>query len=191
MEGVKIVVLCVLAAVLYGIVHDQITARVCVEYFTRAHPRILETESPTALGLLWGVIATWWVGLGLGVPLAAIARIGTSRRLGARDVVVPVAGVLVGMAILATLAGVAAGRVAGRNPGLISFPEYELPPGREPAFAAVAAAHLASYAGGFLGGLLVWGWALSRRLEARRSTRGRGEPDGTGADVAVARVPES
>jgi len=33
-RSVGIVLLCVAAAVVYGIVHDQITARVCVEYFT-------------------------------------------------------------------------------------------------------------------------------------------------------------
>ena len=71
MESVKIVVLCVLAACTYGIVHDQVTARVCVEYFTVAHPPILNaTEDPTLLALGWGVIATWWVGL----PMEPAAR---------------------------------------------------------------------------------------------------------------------
>ena len=70
MTALRIIGLCVLAAVLYGVAHDQVTARVCVEYFTIGHPRILATESPTVLGLAWGVIATWWVGLVLGAPLA-------------------------------------------------------------------------------------------------------------------------
>jgi hypothetical protein len=82
-------------------------------------------------------------------------------------VVVPIAGVLLGMATVATVAGIAGYRVAQRYPGLITFPGLDLPPGREPPFVAVAAAHAASYASGFLGGLLVWGWALSRRLTAR------------------------
>jgi hypothetical protein len=33
MESLKIVLLCVGAAVTYGVLHDQVTARVCVEYF--------------------------------------------------------------------------------------------------------------------------------------------------------------
>jgi len=33
MEALKIAVICVTAAVLYGIIHDQFTARICVEYF--------------------------------------------------------------------------------------------------------------------------------------------------------------
>src|SRR3954451_19765307 len=63
MQALAIVLLSILAAVLYGIVHDQVTARICVEYFTIGHPPVFDTESPTLLGLGWGVIATWWVGL--------------------------------------------------------------------------------------------------------------------------------
>ena len=66
MQFMAIVVLCIVSSVVYGIVHDQITARICVEYFTIGHPPVFETDDPTLLGLGWGVIATWWVGAGLG-----------------------------------------------------------------------------------------------------------------------------
>src|SRR5262249_32121548 len=39
-EYIKITALCVAATVLYGICHDQVTARVCVEYFTVGHPPV-------------------------------------------------------------------------------------------------------------------------------------------------------
>ena len=51
MPKVKITLLSIVAAVAYGIVHDQITARLCVEYFTVAHPPLIHTSSPTVLGL--------------------------------------------------------------------------------------------------------------------------------------------
>ncbi|MBV8223051.1 MAG: hypothetical protein JO293_06785, partial [Candidatus Eremiobacteraeota bacterium] len=76
MEGARIWVLCIAAAVLYGELHDQITARVCVEYFTIGHPPLFPTDDPTLLGLGWGVVATWWVGLVLGAGLAVAARAG-------------------------------------------------------------------------------------------------------------------
>ena len=63
MEALKIAVTCVIAAVLYGIVHDQFTARICIEYFTIFHPPIFHTQSPTLLGIGWGIVATWWVGV--------------------------------------------------------------------------------------------------------------------------------
>ena len=74
MAGLRIVLLAVAAAIAYGILHDQVTARVAIEYFTVAHPRIVESEDPTVLGLVWGVVATWWVGAILGTLLAVAAR---------------------------------------------------------------------------------------------------------------------
>jgi hypothetical protein len=71
MEYLKIVLLVVMAG--YGIVHDQITARICIEYFTVFHPPVFRTENPTLLGLGWGVIATWWLGAIMGVLLATAA----------------------------------------------------------------------------------------------------------------------
>src|SRR5207248_5569094 len=38
MEALKIAVTCVIAAVLDGILHDQITVRICIEYFIIFHP---------------------------------------------------------------------------------------------------------------------------------------------------------
>ncbi len=58
MEELKIIILCLGAAVGYGIAHDQVTARVCVEYFTVGHPPVFQTDSPMLLGLGWGVLAT-------------------------------------------------------------------------------------------------------------------------------------
>src|SRR5688500_10199748 len=76
MQSLAIIALCILFAAVYGILHDQFTARVCVEYFTIGHPPVFDTEDPTLLGLGWGVIATWWVGLIMGLPLAVAARLG-------------------------------------------------------------------------------------------------------------------
>ena len=61
MTFVKIVLSTLFSAISYGIIHDMITAHFCVEYFTIGHPKIIESESPVLLALLWGVIATWWV----------------------------------------------------------------------------------------------------------------------------------
>ena len=58
MEAFKIVAFCIAAAVVYGILHDQVTAHVCVEYFTIAHPPVFPTESPFWLAVGWGIIAT-------------------------------------------------------------------------------------------------------------------------------------
>jgi len=79
MEFAKIVLLSIAAAICYGILHDQVTARICVEYFTVFHPPVFPTDDPTLLALGWGVIATWWLGAFLGVVLAISARTGRRR----------------------------------------------------------------------------------------------------------------
>src|SRR5690349_23115652 len=114
MQAVTIVAVCIACAVAYGILHDQVTARVCVEYFTIGHPPVFATESPTLLGIGWGVIATWWVGLLLGIPLAIAARAGRRTKRGASSLIRPVVSLLTIMAVLALLAGLT-GYALGRS----------------------------------------------------------------------------
>src|SRR3954463_6284583 len=106
LASLKFLLYCVAVAVIYGILHDQVTARVCVEYFTIGHPPVFNTDSPTLLALGWGVIATWWVGVMLGVPLAIAARAGQAPKLTAAALVRPVGVVLFAMACCATMASV-------------------------------------------------------------------------------------
>ena len=80
------VLLCIAATVVYGIVHDQFTARICLEYFTVFHPPIFPTQSPNPLALGRGVLATGWIGAFLGRLLALAARIGLKPKLTARDI---------------------------------------------------------------------------------------------------------
>src|SRR5436190_15791404 len=91
MQAAAIVGLCVLSAVVYGVLHDQVTARICVEFFTVGHPRVFDTDSPTLLGLGWGVLSTWWVGLILGGGLALAARAGERPKRDAWSLARPVA----------------------------------------------------------------------------------------------------
>src|SRR4051794_29303837 len=105
MQGPAIVVLCIVSAVAYGVVHDQITARICIEYFTVFHPPVFATDSPTLQGLGWGVIATWWVGLLLGLPLVLAARFGGRPVRSVRTLVRPIATLLATMGAGACAAG--------------------------------------------------------------------------------------
>ena len=84
-EAAKILLFCVAAAILYGIVQDLVTTRVCVEYFTIGHPLVFGTEDPTLL-LGWGVGASWWVGLLLGLPLIVTARVPSAAPSGANGI---------------------------------------------------------------------------------------------------------
>lgn len=168
MPSLKIVALCIASAIVYGLVHDQITARVCIEYFTIGHPPVFSTESPTLLALGWGIIATWWCGLILGVPLALIARLGSWPKLSAADFRKPIAIQLVCMGVVAVIAG-CSGYVAARA-GWVELMEplaSEIPRQVHVRFLAALWTHLASYGTGFLGGLFIWGWAWRERTRRR------------------------
>jgi hypothetical protein len=156
MRALAIIALCIGSAVVYGILHDQITARVCVEYFTIGHPPVFPTDSPTWLGLGWGIIATWWVGLLLGVPLAIAARVGRRPKRSVRSLVRPIFRLLSCMAVAAFVAGLT-GFFLGRT-GVFTLIEpmaSRVPPERHVWFLADLWAHDASYLVGFAGGIVV------------------------------------
>lgn len=175
MKAIAIVALCIVSAVVYGIVHDQVTARVCVEYFTVGHPPVFDTTSPTLLGLGWGVIATWWAGLILGVPLAVAARTGSRPARNVRSLVRPIISLLAVMGLTAMLAGLV-GYLLGRS-GVVFLVEplaSKVPADRHTRFLADLWAHSASYLVGFVGGLVV----IIRIWRSRREpTRPGGRPD--------------
>jgi len=170
MEFLAIVFLCVVAAVAYGILHDQVTARVCVEYFTIGHAPIFGTDDPTLLGLGWGILATWWVGVMLGIPLAMVARFGKRPKVAASELIRPLLALMIFSAACAFAAGVAGMLLASY--GFVRLLEpmaSEVPPGKHIAFLTDLWAHNASYIIGFVGGGMVIFRAWTKRVEASHS----------------------
>jgi hypothetical protein len=159
MEFLKIWLLSILAAVTYGILHDQVTGHLCVEYFSIAHPMILPLSSPTLLALEWGVLATWWVGAFLGILLALAARSGPRAKLSTRDIIRPLVTLLFCMAIGALVAGTAGYFLA--RAGLLSLHGWlatAIPAAQHSRFIADWWAHSASYSIGFVGGVALCAW---------------------------------
>lgn len=156
MNTLKIIFLCIFAAVGYGIIHDQITARICVEYFTIGHPPVFGTDDPTLLGIGWGIIATWWVGLLLGIGLVIAANAGARPSRSPRTLVRPVLQLLAVCAVGAVIAGLA-GWFAGKNGLILLFGPLanKIPREKQIAFQICGFAHSASYALGLLGGIIV------------------------------------
>ena len=168
MEFAKIVLLSIAAAICYGILHDQVTARICVEYFTVFHPPVFPTDDPTLLALGWGVIATWWLGAFLGVVLAISARTGHRRKVAARELVRPIQRLLAVMALSALLCGMT-GYVLTRR-GMISPPVWVqgvLPQRSYSAFMADWCAHNASYAAATVGGIVLCVMTYRKRVGAQ------------------------
>jgi len=166
-QSTAIIVLAIAGAVIYGILHDEITARICIEYFTIGHPPVFATDDPTLLGLGWGVIATWWVGLILGVLLAGSAQFGSWPRVAVGQFYRPLFVTLLCVGVVATLAGVVGHVAATRGWVYLVGPIVErLPAHRHVAFLTDLWTHLASYTGGAIGGLALCIWVLVRRKRA-------------------------
>lgn len=170
MKSLSIIAMTILACVTYGIIHDQITARLCVEYFTVFHPPVFPTQDPTLLGIGWGIIATWWVGLLLGIPLAIAARAGSRPKRNAKDLLGPIAKLMLVSGCVAFAAGVVG--YLSATMGWVWMVEpwaSKIPPEKHIWFLVDLWAHNASYAVGFVGGIAlmrsVWrGRAIETRL---------------------------
>jgi len=142
MESLKIILLSIAAAIAYGILHDQVTARICVEYFTIGHAPIFGTENPTLLGIGWGILATWWVGLFLGVPLAVVARAGRRPKRDAAWLVRPIVALMAVSACGAVVAGFIGWVLASRDMVRLVGPMAgAVPAGRHVAFLIDGFAH--------------------------------------------------
>ncbi|MCL2117089.1 MAG: hypothetical protein FWH27_01555 [Planctomycetaceae bacterium] len=167
METIKIIGTTIIAACIYGMAHDMVTAHVCVEYFLPpAHPVIFPTTSPVALALIWGIIATWWVGLFLGLPLAFVCRIGRMPKLTAKDMICPILVMLVILYFASMLSGVLGYFSTHIGVGLLPPLSTAVAPERHALFLFDIWAHGAAYLLGVVGGivLMVWTWKKRRRL---------------------------
>lgn len=174
--AIQIVLLGVGAAVTYGILQDQVTAHVCVEYFTIGHIDFFNLGNPTLIAFEWGLIATWWAGLLLGVPIAFIARVGTRRpRLSARDLLRPTLLLQGCVGLVALVAGVTGYGAAKAGAVYLTQPlASAVPHAKQVAFLADLWAHDAAYATGALGGVALGLWTWRRRGAVQRTQRGRG-----------------
>lgn len=167
LPALQIVGLCILGSVLYGIAHDMVTAHVAVEYFTVWHPHIVDSESPVVMALVWGVLATWWMGAFFGGMLSIAARAGELPKLVWRDFVSPLSLTLVGAWLLAMLIGIGFYLYARYAPGA-SGDSHEY----ERRLVVVGTVHAASYALTALGGIVLTVWTVLRRRRLAQAAGG-------------------
>jgi hypothetical protein len=152
-EMPKVILLILCAAMFYGIIHDQITVRLCPEYFTLAHPPLFHSASPTLLALGWGSAAAVGIGAVFGVLLGLV-----SQSPGLPPIPIPricnlILRLLSIMAVAAALAGCVGFHLS--RLAIISCPSVWaefVPASRHNQFMAVWFAHCASYVVGLGGG---------------------------------------
>lgn len=136
----------ILAAVVYGVVHDQVTVRISPPYLMDWHPQIVPSREPTVVALAWGVVATWWFGLILGVVLAAAATLGKRPPAPWTWIVRAVRGIFVCAALAAIAAGLIVRGLRLELPDVL-FNQWYTTASRPTriAFSQAAAMHEASY----------------------------------------------
>ncbi len=171
MKSIAIILMCVVTCVVYGIIHDQITARICVEYFTIGHPPVFGTDDPTLLGLGWGLIATWWVGVLIGVPLATACRAGSWPKREPRTLWRPLIRLAIVSFIIAVVAGLVGWTAASKGGVfLVGTIADRVPSDRHVPYLVDLWAHSASYLVGFFGGMVLIVFVLlGRQREHLRS----------------------
>lgn len=170
-ESVKIFLFVVLAVVGYAVVHDQLTARICLEYFTIAHePTIVKSDSPTVVGLAWGIYSTWWVGVVFGVASATLAQIRFWPRVAFRELVGPVVYMVLTIAIASLVVGAVAYLLAEHGDLEIgSLMASVIEPEKHSGFVSNRWSHRAAHAVGLFGGSAICAgiWVVRKRRSER------------------------
>jgi hypothetical protein len=164
LQFLKIIVLGIVAAIVYGVVLDLVAVRISLEYFTLGHPPVFSIDSATLLALGWGVISTWWMGAMLGLLLALAARVGPRPRVRAGELWKPVL-LLLAITACASVAAGAMGFVLASN-GLLWLPAGMsdlLSADSQKAFMADWWADTASAATAAIGGVVLCVRTLGRR----------------------------
>lgn len=186
----KIIGACIIASIAYGIIHDQVTARICLEYFSKGFHRrmtdtwdnsplapfkklLAESKSPTMYAFVWGIVATWWVGAILGVPLALAARLGKWPKMELKEILKPIASVLAFMGVSSILTGFYA-YFKYRNAKSIPISPDNMQ-GVDPknylSFFVNSCSHEAAYASGIIGGLVCIGYVIYKRYQKAKEQK--------------------
>jgi hypothetical protein len=165
MKSISLIFASIFFAIAYGMIHDLITANICVAYFTIGHPKIIESESPIVLAFLWGTIATWWVGLIMGVILSLFNSIGKQVKLELKSIIKMILKLLLYMLVLALIAGIIGFTLTELNViHLVPRLAKLIDSNQHSRFLAVGWAHFSSYISGIIGT-----WIIAFEIKKRRS----------------------
>jgi hypothetical protein len=159
------------AMVGYGMLQDQLSARLCPEYFTVFHPPIPGVTDPTLLGVAWGFLGAWWGGVLLGYVAGLVATLGSRPQVAPRELVRPLVVLIVAVAVVVLLTGINVWRHSELfGVSLDPWVTKQVPPERHRQLLIVACYHFAAYASATIGGvvLCLWVWVV----RVRRTDKG-------------------
>ena len=179
-----VLIIASLLAGVYGVLHDQVTYTVSNEYYSKFKfiqfgltdwgmgenigtldsPEIA-LRSPRLGAAVVGFLATWWVGLIIGIVLGAIGLIHKDGKTLFRVSMIA-ALITIGIALIVGIAGLVYGKVVlANNPPNWILPENVID---RASFIAVGSMHNFSYLGGGIG--MIIGAIYSIRIWAKNKT---------------------
>lgn len=148
----------------YGILQDQVSARLCPEYFTVLHNPIPGLTDPTLLGIAWGFLGAAGGGVAMGYAAGLAATHGKAPPLTTRDLIRPMLLLMAAVGIVTTITGVSAHRHAEMfNIRLDPALDAVIPLDRQRAAFVVSCYHLAAYASAILGSVVMCVWIVVKR----------------------------
>lgn len=155
----------------FGVLMDQVSARLCPEYFTVLHNPIPGLTDPTLVGVVWGVLGAAGGGIALGYAAGLAATVGPRPALTARELIRPTLMTAGGVAGVVAVTGACVWRTAtGLGVQLDPFFGPAIPPERHVAALTVGSYHLAAYVAAVLGSVLLCVW-IGRERARRAATR--------------------
>lgn len=162
---------CIVAAIIYGIAHDMVTAHVCIEYFTVGHFDVFAPQQAPAwrYALYWGVAATWWVGAWLGLLLILFARVSKRvPRATARQIAPKLLAVLFVQWVAAMLVLWSAYENLGAGFRAHNAISSDVPVDAHRGFMADWITHLFSYGAALPSTIILGVWIISSRIRAQK-----------------------
>ncbi len=162
-----------IAIVGYAILQDQVSARLCPEYFTVLHRPIPGVTDPTLLGVCWGFLGGWWGGVLLGYAAGLLATVGPRPKLEPRELVVPLGLLVAAVAAATAITGYSVWRHTEMFGVYLDPGTAELVPAkRHRELLTVACYHFVAYASAVIGGVVLcaWVWVKRRKREQPPTT---------------------
>ena len=166
---ILIISLCLFVTLTYGIVHNQLTTRISLEYFTIGHHKIIDSTSPTLLGIAWGIYSNWWVGLSLGILLAVVGRAGHWKKRDAYSFIKPLCFISLVSIIGAGIAGFLGYMLTDNGVLGLSAPlSTAVPASNHASYIAALWMHTASYFVATAASLILALFVFTRRISEHK-----------------------
>jgi len=147
-----------------GVLMDQVSARLCPEYFTVLHNPIDGLTEPTLVGIVWGFLGSAGGGLAMGCAAGIAATVGKRPPLAVRDIIRPMLVAVAGVAAAVALTGaIVWWNADGLRVQLDTESGPPIPPERHVAALTVACYHMAAYASAMIASIALCIWISRER----------------------------